>query len=35
LTPKTGTDAGMITFAINGTDTKGHTNSGSLTLPLN
>ena len=35
FTPKTGTDAGMIAFAITGTDTKGHKNSGLLTLPLN
>jgi len=35
FTPKTGADAGMIAFAITGTDTKGHKNTGSLTLPLN
>ena len=35
FTPKTGTDPGMIAFAITGTDTKAHKNSGSLTLPLN
>ena len=35
FTPKTGTDPGMIAFAITGTDTKGHKNSGSLALPLN
>jgi flagellar hook assembly protein FlgD len=35
FTPKTGTDAKLVTFAITGTDTKTHKNSGSLTLPLN
>jgi flagellar hook assembly protein FlgD len=35
FTPKTGGDAGMVTFVINGTDSKGHKNSGSLSLPLN
>ena len=33
--PKTGGDAGMVSFVINGTDSKGHKNSGSLSLPLN